>query len=454
MNVPLFFSVLVVLGVVYIWLGQYASKNVRTGEDYFLMGRGLSFWPLFLTLLATQLGGGALIGASQEAYDKGWMVLFYPLGVSLGLFALASGFGAKLRRLNIGTIAEVFEVVYGSRGQRRLASTLSIVTMFMILVAQGISARWFFAALGFESPVYFIAFWALLVTYTVMGGLKAVVYTDALQAVFILAVLALAMVSARIPDQPEIASIEAVSLPTIPWTLWLLMPLLFMLIEQDMGQRCFAAKSPRVIAQSAIAAGVVLLLSSAVAIYFGVKAREAGLVPNGSSSILLTAVSAFTSPTVATLFMVALFLAVISTADSLLCCISSNLACDFFLNTGQKENTGIRRAQLLTFLTGLAALLLAFFLDQVVPVLMFAYELSVCVLFVPTVVAVCVNAPSRNGGYLSMGCGFLGFLLFKVFDPYLPSEVAAVLLSCLGYVLGRLLPISISARNSGLEVRS
>lgn len=114
MNIKLFFSLLLILGIASIWLGRRASSGQKTNEDYFLMGRKLGLFSLVMTLLATQIGGGALMGASEEAYSQGWGVLFYPLGMVLGLCVLGFGYGAKLRRLNLTTVPEIFEKIYRS----------------------------------------------------------------------------------------------------------------------------------------------------------------------------------------------------------------------------------------------------------------------------------------------------------------------------------------------------
>ncbi len=457
MNIPLFFILVGLLGSIYIWIGKCASRDLQTSEDYFLMGRKLTFFPLSLTLLATQLGGGFLLGAAQEAYQKGWLVLFYPLGACLGLFVLGMGFGGKLRKLNISTVAEIFEKIYRSRRLRYIASGLSIISQFFILVAQGIAARLFFGAMGVEEPMIFIIFWSVLVAYTVVGGLKAVVNTDILQALFIMATLCLAFFSidsSAISTTIDIPIIESVGMSEIPWSTWLFMPLLFMLIEQDMGQRCFAAKNPRVISTSAMAAGIVLLFSSVVAIYFGVLARDLGIQVTGNTSILIESVKALTNPIVATLFMVAIFMAVISTADSLLCSISSNLSCDFLISQRISEIRRVRISQILTLITGLSSLGIAYLFDNVVIMLMISYELSVCILFVPITAAILSKRPSRFGAYLSMAFGATGFILFRFVDFSVPREMMTISLSLIGYILGQRVKIQADLPETAKEVKT
>ncbi len=443
MNIPFFLVIITLLGGIYIWIGKRSSKNVETNDDYFLMGRGLGVFQLSLTLLATQLGGGVLLGAAQEAYQKGWIVLFYPLGATLGLFALGIGFGGKLRKLNISTIAEIFEKIYKSRHQRYIASGLSILALFLILVAQGIAAQKFFIAMNIQSPIIFILFWAILIAYTVMGGLKAVVNTDILQAVFILITLGFAFFSINFSNiaisNHQVS--QNMEISTVPWIAWLFMPLLFMFIEQDMGQRCFAAKKPKVISVSAISAGILLLVSASIAIYFGVLAKKLGIQALGNASILIESVKALTNPVVTTLFMAAIFMAVISTADSLLCSIGSNLSYDFLVSKKISAKKQVWISKMLTLITGLCSLGLVYLFDNVVTMLMLAYELSVCILFVPIIAALLSKNPSRLGASLSMASGAIGFGVFRFISVPIPKEVLTISLSFIGYMIGRKIDI-------------
>src|SRR5688572_12044172 len=147
MNVSLFISMLFCLQLFYWLIGQKASKKVQGKEDYFLAGKGVTLYPLMMTFLATQVGGGLILGSAEEAYQWGWPVLLYPLGQALGLIVLGSGIGSKLAQFKISTVAELFEVVYGSLALRKVASLLSVVSLFMILVAQLVASHKFLVSL-------------------------------------------------------------------------------------------------------------------------------------------------------------------------------------------------------------------------------------------------------------------------------------------------------------------
>lgn len=94
------------------------------------------------------------VGAAEEAYRYGWPVFFYPLRASLGLILLGLGIGKKLSEFSATTVAQIFEIVYRSPALKRVASCLSILSLFMILVAQIIASQKFLVSLGFISTPF------------------------------------------------------------------------------------------------------------------------------------------------------------------------------------------------------------------------------------------------------------------------------------------------------------
>ena len=409
MNMPLFFTLFGLLLALSLWIGK--KVGAKDNNDYYLSGRTVGIFPLAMTFFATQFGGGAIMGAAEEAYTRGWEVIFYPLGMVLGLLVLGLGFGAKMRRLNLSTVAELFEVVYRSPRMRQFAALLSILALFFILVAQGIAAKKFFASLGLNGDVLYTIFWLVLVAYTVMGGLRAVINNDIFQGAYIL--VAFAIAAGVIFWKGDFS--EAATLVTqdktidVPWLTWLLMPLLFMLIEQDMGQRCFAAKKPITVSLASILAALALLACCLCPIYFGVEAAKAGIVAPEGSSVFIASIKGLTNPTIATILVCAVLMAIISTADALLNSICSNLSLDFPI----LKKRSVRFSQALTFLVGITTFVLSFIFNNVLTMLMFSYELSVSVLCVPVLMATLKKNPSKSSALVSMAVGGAGFLFFR-----------------------------------------
>ncbi len=437
MNITIFVSLLFGMQLIYWMVGKRASKNLKSSEDYYLAGKSVRFFPLMMTFLATQVGGGLVLGAADEAYQFGWPVILYPLGASLGLILLGMGVGRKLAQFPVSTVAQIFEVAYRSAALRKIAAALSVISLFMVIVAQIIASSKFLVSVGFTNTPLFIAFWAIVIIYTVQGGIKAVISTDIVQAAFfsLVFLLCFAFVASADPSSsfqlPQMESFAAVSSKV---TGWLLMPMLFVVIGQDMGQRCFAGGSPRIVSKAALWAGIITMAVCVVPIFLGVLGKNIGIdVPKGAS-VLMTVIEKTTNPWIAAFVGSAVLAAVISTATSLINAISANLSSDFL----PKQNS-MRFVQGITAAISIAALFFAFYFDNVVDILIQSYDLSVSCLFVAIIAALFKRQGNFLSALLSVLFGAAGFCLFRVFDAPFPKELASVLLSLAGYGSGELI---------------
>lgn len=433
MDSSFFILILFLLSLAYLYLGARASKLIEGREDYFLAKRELGTLSLTLTIMATQIGGGLILGVADEAYRSGFWVFLWPFGTSLGLLVLAMGLGKKMRLLEVKTIAEIFEKVYGSSFLRHFASFLSMLTLFFLLTAQGIASRKFMLSLGVDNQLIFASFWTVVIIYTVLGGLRAVVYTDVLQSFFICIVFACAMgVSFQMDFIDRFDSRDFVSSTDQVFS-WMLMPFLFMIIGQDMGQRCFAAKTTRMIFWSMVFASIGILCICVVPIYLGMQGKILGIAPSSGSSILISTLMKMTSPRITALAAAGVFVAILSTADSLLCAISSNLSQDFsFLQRAKGKN--IRLAQMFTALIGIFAMALSFFFSNISDVMMQSYEISVSAVFVSVFFALIIKKPSKIAAYVSVLGGVASVFLLHVYPLSYPRVLLSLLVSFCLYI--------------------
>ena len=153
------------------------------------------------------------------------------------------------------------------------------------------------------------------------------------------------------------------------------MPLLFMVIEQDMAQRCFAARSPRVVTKAAGYAALCTLLVCIFPVYVGILGKQMGVARLAGSSIFMDAIQALTNPYMSAFVACAVLMAVLSTAISLLNAVSSNLSQDFDFD-GAKGEQSVQLSRKITALIGLAAVGGSFYLGEIVGLLIQSYELS------------------------------------------------------------------------------
>lgn len=434
MNFYLFITLLFALQGLYWFVGRRSSKTMEGQNDYFLAGKKVGFFPLMMTFLATQVGGGVALGSADEAYRFGWPIFLYPAGVALGLIVLGSGIGRRLASFQVSTVAEILEVTYRSSKLKKIASGLSIISLFMILAAQIIASHKFLTSLGLTNDLLFIAFWSVVILYTVQGGLRAVISTDMMQAgvfsiIFVLCfAVAASSGASNIMQWPEVQSFAAVS---SQMSGWLLMPLLFMVIEQDMGQRCFAGNSPRTVSLAALWAGIIAMGIGLVPIFFGVLAKSLGLVIPEKSSVLMFTIEKTLNPWIAACAGCAILAAIISTATSLINAISCNVSNDF-----KRKTSSIRSVRMITAAISIAGIAFAFYFNDIVGLLIQSYELSVSCLAVPILAALFKKRGNPLSAYLAIALGAGGFCLFRIWSLELPREIASIVLSLAGYGSG------------------
>ena len=437
MNILMFIVMIFGFQALYWFIGRRASKRANDKESYFLASKGVKFFPLMMTFLATQVGGGIILGSADEAYQFGWPVLLFPLGSALGLILLGSGVGRKLAGFKVSTVAQIFEVVYRSARLKKIASLLSVVSLFMILVGQIIGSHKFLVSMGIDNTPLFILFWAIVILYTVRGGLRSVIATDMVQALVFFGAffLCFGFILYLDPSVSSIAfpQIESFVQVSSKWCGWILMPLLFMVIEQDMGQRCFAGISPRVVSRASFCAGICTMIICVIPIFFGIFGATRGIEIPPGASVLMTVIAKTTTPWITSLVGCAVLAAVISTVTSLINAIGSNLSNDF------KEIRHMKIVRGMTYIIAIGAIFCAFHFDNIVGILIQSYELSVSCLFIPLSVGLFRKRGSALAAWLSILFGALSFFAFHLYPIAFPREVVSVALSLFGYGCGEMI---------------
>jgi SSS family solute:Na+ symporter len=167
-----------------IAFGCWVSRKKQSGEDFLLGGRSL---PLFLTLgttLATMVGTGSSMGAVGKAYEGGWMGSLYGIGGAIGILVTAWLF-APMRRHRFMTMAEELSSYVGAN-----RSVANLVAIFTYLSSVGwLGAHVLGGAMYLEFVTGIHPHWAKLWIaggfgiYAIIGGYRAVVWTDTVQAV-------------------------------------------------------------------------------------------------------------------------------------------------------------------------------------------------------------------------------------------------------------------------------
>jgi SSS family solute:Na+ symporter len=446
-NPFIFVGILLLFISTYFLIGIFAARNVRNTLDYFLAGRQAGLWGITATLIGTQLGSGLLLGTAEKSYEYGFFGIGYTLSIAIGFLLLSSGIAAQLQTLNIKTTAELFLVRYHSPLLHKCASLFSIITLSGILMGQMVASKALLAGIlaGSTIPLLllFIIVWSSIIIYTFAGGLNAVIRADTFRVVFIIVIYGILFLYLLWSQPSAWFTTQALTTQKTLFTLdtaginnfvgILIMPALFSLIEQDLAQRFFAARTAKIAAAAAVLAGLFMLLFAAVPVFLGMLAKVAA-IDIGATNPLIATLRYYSNDVFFSLGVCGVIAAIASTSDSLLCAISSNIAQDFefsFFNTSK-----LRTAQLVSALVGISAASIAYVIHtDIIDILIDSYEISVSALLVPLLFSYFDRTPKKTAAYFAVAGGLISFLLFKLYPaPY--ASIITLVISLIGYLAG------------------
>lgn len=444
MDTLVFLSIFSALGALYFYLGVKASKNVTTATDYFVANRQMGVWQISSNLIATQVGGGMLLGTAAAAYVNGYFGLCYTIGMALGFLLLASGIAARLQQFTVTTTAQLFEVQYGSVILKKIASLLSIATLFGILIAQVVGFKSLMLALGFGSWYIVLPFWISVIAYTMIGGLRAITINDMVQMAIIIITFGGIFAYMLFNDpislwntftaQTTVFQAQQLSLASVSSII--LMPGLFSLIEQDLAQRFFASRTKAVATTSAFIAAIFLMLFAMIPVYLGMQAKLTGLmIPEGANP-LIALLQSILPQYVFAVALCAIVAAIISTADALMNGISANITQDFKLQSVLQID-GLRLSKVTTLIVGISSLCASYLVNSnIIDIIISSYQISVCCLLVPLLFCYYRKVNPKPAAYAAISGGLMGLFIGTLAPLPIPKELLALGLSLFGYWLG------------------
>ncbi len=173
-----------IMYAVFLALGWLAARRVKAGsaEDLIVAGRAMPLWLATLTMTATWVDGGYLLGTAEGVY-KSSLALGLQGGLCFGISLILGGlfFARRMRTFGFTTLVDPFEARFG----RTWAAVLSVPAMAAevfwsaeLLVALGAT---FGVLLGVDLTTAILVSALVVTAYTMVGGMWSVAYTDALQ---------------------------------------------------------------------------------------------------------------------------------------------------------------------------------------------------------------------------------------------------------------------------------
>lgn len=263
---------LLVIGAVSIWS---IRKSKETTSDYFLANRNLGWFVIGASILSSNVGSEHIVGLAGSAASSGTVLGHYELHSYIVLI-LGWVFVPFYLRSAVYTMPEFLERRFSPKARR----LLSIIQLISYVIAKA-SVTIFAGALVFNQFLG-VDFWTgaiilVVITgvYTIMGGLHAVMYTEAIQAVvllvgsFLLLLFGLEEVGGwntlmqSIPAE-KLNMFRPLDDPDFPWLgILIASPIVgvwYWCTDQLIVQRCLAAKNEKEARRGTIFAALLKLM--------------------------------------------------------------------------------------------------------------------------------------------------------------------------------------------------
>jgi SSS family solute:Na+ symporter len=427
-------------------IGLWASRRIRTEDDYLVAGRRMG--PLLAggTIFATWFGAETCMGGAGEAYAGGVsLATAEPFGYGLCIVFMGLVFAVRLWKLRLTTLADFFRRRY-SPGVERLAALVMIPTSLLWAAAQVRAFGHVLSSAADLSPTASILLAAgAVILYTGVGGLLADAVTDVVQGVCLvvgLGVILVGTVHAAGGWGDAVAAIDPGHLRLVPadTSIWSVLeawsvPILGSVVAQELVVRVSAARSAEVARGSALVGGLLYVLVGLVPVFVGLVAAGLGgeLVAgiDHPEQVLPEVARHTLGPLLHALFAGALVSAVLSTADStLLVCsslLSHNLVQPLFPDLGERAKVRLARGGVLLF--GLVATALALSAESVAALVEEASSLGSAGLFVLLALGLFTRRGGAASGHGALVGGLVVYVLAGLLEwplPFLSSLAAAL----------------------------
>lgn len=220
-NSALLVFVLYIAAVMFLaWMSSRLSQRTSFVSEYFLGSRGLGLWAFAMTFAATSSSGGSFIGFPSIVYNHGWVVALWiasymatPL-VAMGM--LGKRINSTARKTGAITIPDLIRDRFESPLLGTVATLLILFFLIFNLVAQFKGGSIILQTLLEDVPIFqqtslrlaeglqgipllgdssnkpgyllcLLVFSGVVIIYTAYGGFRAVVWTDVMQGIVMVA---------------------------------------------------------------------------------------------------------------------------------------------------------------------------------------------------------------------------------------------------------------------------
>ncbi|WP_235831832.1 sodium:solute symporter family protein [Flavobacterium salilacus] len=445
--------IFIVYLVIMLGVGFYFMKRNKSKEDYYVGGRGMSAGHIGLSVVATDVGGGFSIGLGGLGFMMGlsgsWMLFTGLLGAWISAVFLIPKVYPIAKQHKFLTFPQSLAFHYNTK-VALVAGIISLVgyigfTSSQILAGAKLASATF-PSISIIDAILIMGVIAII--YTAIGGIKAVIYTDTIQWIILMAGLigigiplgyihigGWDAISSTLPD----SFMSLTNLTFVQFFNWLITIVPIWFVGMTLYQRIYACKDEATAKKAWRIAGlfewpVMAFMGIALGLFARVGYEQGmftdiGYAPGvamDSELGLPLFLRSILPIGLMGLMLSAYFSAIMSTADSCLMAASGNFSTDIlgFFKSKKKYDT-IKNSQFITLVIGVVAVLLATHMQNVLELMLYSYAFMVSGLLVPVLGTLLLKKPSAIAAMAAMIGGGTTTLVLILTQVTLPYELDA-----------------------------
>ena len=431
------------------WWGKSRTKN---SSDYLVAGRRLGPFLYTGTMAAVVLGGASTVGGVGLGYEFGLSGAWLVIAIGIGVLLLSMFFAPRLQRLKIFTVSQMLTLRYGSKQATNASAVVMLAyTLMLCATSTGAYATIFVVLFEWERWIAIAVGGAIVLIYSTIGGMWSITLADQVQFVIkTIGVFALMLpfalsaaggfngISAGIPERAREAFFSWGGIGAQTIITYFVVYTLGLLIGQDIWQRVFTARTPKVARWGGATAGIYCVIYGIAGAIIGMSARVAlpGIDIEALGKDVVYAEVAMTLLPVAVggIVLAAAVAAMMSTASGALIAaatVARNDVTPFVagwfgkkieVNTGRNPEHDIAANRYWVLGLGAVSIILAILVNDVVAALTIAYDILVGGLLVSILGGLLWKRGNGTGAALSMAAGTLVTLTTMITLEVLSTE--------------------------------
>lgn len=378
----------IILCIVYfailIAIGLIVGKKTKNSQDFAVAGRRIGMFVALCTIIASEWGGGNVMGTASDAYSYGISAYIFPVSMGIGILLLGLLLAKKYWNIEEISMCRYIRKRYSKRCEL-LATILMLLSIMLVTASQfkagGLLAESMF---GWSHVQAVIIFAIVVCVYTSIGGLLAVAYNDTFNLIFggLGLILCLIVGLTKVGGFTNLMStMTPERMDPRPFGSWiwavdyLASSTFVMLAVPELIQRIWACKTEKVAKRACVVGGVVYIALGVVSLLLGLIAYV--LLPNIDAGVAMPALVLKLFPTLlGTFIILSVMAALVSTADTMLLICSTMITEDLilpFLKKELDEKKKLTLMRVLVFVVGAVTVLFATGFDRVLGLVLFSY---------------------------------------------------------------------------------